>query len=358
MNAPNMNPQQMQAQRMQPPQSSTPTQPGQRASPYGGMPHSTPPNAGTAQSQFNTPQNASQTNVQTTNNTQQNQSGTVVTPQTPNFPTGAQGAANAGASMATPLSPGSEAREKDRVTLLLEINRELLLEVMRLQAAQQAEKQAEKKDDPAANTNSPDSTGDKDKAEKDKTAKSISSRDYFECMRRLQGNLAYLAAIADRSHKPSSQIPPHPAVMSAPPLTPRTKKDSISSPPTETKIENATEDRKPEEGESPEDRENRIETLKDQYKRLQALFPGVDPKKDVQTQSAGAAARAQMQAKQQQAQAQAHTQAQNPGQNQGGDPISQQKMQADMYRQHMMQQAQQHAAAAQQNQIQGQGQNR
>jgi hypothetical protein len=146
------------------------------------MPHNTPPNAGTAQSQLNTPQNANQTILQTQNNAQQNQAGTVVTPQTPNFPTGAQGAASAGTSMVTPLSPGSEAREKDRVTLLLEINRELLLEVMRLQAAQQAEKQAEKKDDPAANTNSPDSTGDKDKAEKDKTAKSISVREYFECV--------------------------------------------------------------------------------------------------------------------------------------------------------------------------------
>jgi hypothetical protein len=82
--------------------------------------------------------------------------------------------------MATPLSPGSEAREKDRVTLLLEINRELLLEVMRLQAAQLAEKQAEKKDVAAANTNSPDATGDKDKAEKDKTAKSVSQREYYE----------------------------------------------------------------------------------------------------------------------------------------------------------------------------------
>lgn len=81
--------------------------------------------------------------------------------------------------MATPLSPGVESREKDRVTLLLEINRELLLEVMRLQAAQQAEKQAEKKDEAAANTNSPDSTGE-NKAEKDKAAKSISSREYFE----------------------------------------------------------------------------------------------------------------------------------------------------------------------------------
>ena len=80
------------------------------------------------------------------------------------------------------MSPGSEAREKDRVTLLLEINRELLLEVMRLQAAQQAEKQAEKKEESAANTNSPDSTGDKDKAEKDKAAKSVSAKEYFECV--------------------------------------------------------------------------------------------------------------------------------------------------------------------------------
>jgi hypothetical protein len=82
----------------------------------------------------------------------------------------------------TPLSPSSEAREKDRVTLLLEINRELLLEVMRLQAAQQAEKQAEKKDDVAANTNSPDNAGDKDRSEKEKAVKSssVSSREYYE----------------------------------------------------------------------------------------------------------------------------------------------------------------------------------
>ena len=85
-------------------------------------------------------------------------------------------------TMVTPLSPGSEAREKDRVTLLLEINRELLLEVMRLQAAQLAEKQAEKKDEAAINTSSPDSIGDKDRAEKDKTAKSVSQREYYECV--------------------------------------------------------------------------------------------------------------------------------------------------------------------------------
>src|ERR1700730_8974830 len=55
------------------------------------------------------------------------------------------------------------------------------------------------------------------------------------CMRRLQANLAYLAAIADRSHKPSSQIPPHPAIISAPPLSPlppktQTKQSPKASP--------------------------------------------------------------------------------------------------------------------------------
>lgn len=53
--------------------------------------------------------------------------------------------------MTTPLSPGSEVKEKDRVSLLLDINRVLLMEVMRLQAVQ-AEAKAklgaeDKKDD-------------------------------------------------------------------------------------------------------------------------------------------------------------------------------------------------------------------
>jgi hypothetical protein len=52
--------------------------------------------------------------------------------------------------MSTPLSPGSEAREKDRVSLLLDINRVLLMEVMRLQAVQaeaKAKVEAEDKKD-------------------------------------------------------------------------------------------------------------------------------------------------------------------------------------------------------------------
>jgi hypothetical protein len=72
------------------------------------------------------------------------------------------------------LSPGSEVREKERVTLLLEINRELLLEVMRLQAAQNEAK----KEESAANPASPDGP-DKDKTEKAEKAKPA-SREYFE----------------------------------------------------------------------------------------------------------------------------------------------------------------------------------
>jgi hypothetical protein len=101
-----------------------------------------------------------------------------LTPQTPNFPPGSQGA-GAGSNVATPLSPGSEVREKERVTLLLEINRELLLEVMRLQAAQNEAK----KEESAANPASPDGP-DKEKTEKEKTEKAEKAkpapREYFE----------------------------------------------------------------------------------------------------------------------------------------------------------------------------------
>ena len=76
--------------------------------------------------------------------------------------------------MATPLSPGSEARERDRVTLLLEINRELLLEVMHINVVQEA-----KKDGSSPTAPSPEAGGDKDKTEKDK-AKPAHTREYVE----------------------------------------------------------------------------------------------------------------------------------------------------------------------------------
>lgn len=50
--------------------------------------------------------------------------------------------------MSTPLSPGSELREKERVTVLLDINREMLLEIMRI-IALQTDLKNNKTEDPA-----------------------------------------------------------------------------------------------------------------------------------------------------------------------------------------------------------------
>jgi len=83
-------------------------------------------------------------------------------------------------------------------------------------------------------------------------------------MRRLQSNLAYLAAIADRSHKPSSQIPPHPQIMLAPAFTTRTK----------------VEDEKDDKVDGVESNKERIDLLNKQYTRLQELFPGADLQKE------------------------------------------------------------------------------
>ena len=164
-----------------PPPSSTPTQPGPRASPFGNIPHNTPPNSA-AQSQFPTPQNPNPTHLQTSNNNQTAQGGTVLTPQTPNFPPGSQGA-NAGSNVATPLSPGSEVREKERVTLLLDINRELLLECIRMNPLAQPAQNETKKDESASSTASPDGT-EKEKAEKEREKpekpKPQPTREYFE----------------------------------------------------------------------------------------------------------------------------------------------------------------------------------
>lgn len=156
-------------------------------------------------------------------------------------------------------------------------------------------------------------------------------------MRRLQANLAYLAAIADRSHKPSSQIPTHPAIMVAPPLIakPTQPTSFASSPSSDTKKEETDEKDGVLAG---EDREKRVETLKSQYKQLQDLFPGVDPKKDSSAQPTNPAAKSQQQAPSQKPQ---------PGQGQIVDPNAAQKLQNDQLRQKMMQQAQAQAQAQQ-----------
>ncbi|KAJ5448600.1 hypothetical protein N7445_003421 [Penicillium cf. griseofulvum] len=120
-----------------------------------------------------------------------------------------------GASPAAPNQAQAQAqaqfaaREKARVTALLDINSALLQEVVNLQAAGKA--------GPASNpdTNSP--------ASEQPDASKLNQKpspEYIECMRRLQANLAYLATIADRAKKAGGVVPQMPAIMTPPPNLP------------------------------------------------------------------------------------------------------------------------------------------
>jgi hypothetical protein len=60
-----------------------------------------------------------------------------------------------GSNIAAPLSPGSESREKERVTLLLEINLALLSEASRLHTLQATEKAKDPPTDGATKPASP-----------------------------------------------------------------------------------------------------------------------------------------------------------------------------------------------------------
>lgn len=145
--------------------SSTPNQIGARVSPFLSAQHSTSPNSTTSQPQFSTPQNLNQ-QLPAPINTQQSQSAQNNAPLTPNLSAVFQGGLGK-LSSTTPLSPESEVREKERVNILLVINKELLLEVMRLQAAQNDSKE--------------DSyTGTQDVGDREKGKNPTSSRYYFE----------------------------------------------------------------------------------------------------------------------------------------------------------------------------------
>lgn len=87
-------------------------------------------------------------------------------------------------------------------------------------------------------------------------------------MRRLQSNLSYMAALADR--KPEVKVPPCPLYLSAPPLNLSIK---LRSQP--LAIEGADANVDPQ-----ADRAKRDKVIKDLYLRLQAEFPGFDPKKE------------------------------------------------------------------------------
>ncbi|TAQ90021.1 hypothetical protein B7494_g1657 [Chlorociboria aeruginascens] len=324
---PNMIPHQQQ-HRMQPHPSAstpTPTSTGPRASPFGNAPHGTPPTSSVQQ--FATPQNP---------NSMLNQGNQGLTPQTPSFPPGAQN--NTSSNMATPLSPGSEAREKERVSLLLEINGQLLLECMRCQTAQAEAKKEEASN--AEGSNAGENEKEKEEREKDK-------KDYVECMRRLQANLAYLAAIADRSHKPQNQIPSHPAIMNAPPLHSTPPSKSTSPPKSASKPSSPSGITKEEPSDSKaEGEEKRLEVLRDLYKKLQTLFPGVNPNQMARGQPN---MQAQLQKQQHQQNGNAADGSGNTGMGISGD---QQKLQNELTRQRMMQEAQKAAQQQQQQQQQ------
>ncbi|ATY65080.1 glutamine repeat -1 [Cordyceps militaris] len=180
---------------------------------------------------------------------------TIATPQTPTFPN-SQGP-NAGAPFnAPPLSPASESREKERFALLLDINHELLYEVILLQHTQTELK----KESSAANGNA----GERKPTEEE----SLFQQDYVHCMRRLQANLSYMAAQADR--KAETKAPPFPSFMTAPPLnlSLRPRAQPMVPEGSDAKMDPAT------------DREERDRAIKDLYRRLQAAYPGVDFKKE------------------------------------------------------------------------------
>lgn len=204
------------------------------------------------QPQFSTPQPMSQGQTPTAQH--QPQMG-VAAPQTPTFSSN-PASSMAAPSSAVPMSPTTESLEKERFALLLDINHELLYESIQIQTTQQELK----KEFVAVNGNVPD--------RKPTEEESQFQHDYLHCMRRLQGNLSYMAALADR--KPDVKLPPCPPYLSAPPLNMALKLRAMP-----IGAENSTVPVDP-----VADREERNKSIQDLYRRLQAVFPEHDPKNE------------------------------------------------------------------------------
>ncbi|KAE8151769.1 hypothetical protein BDV25DRAFT_152117 [Aspergillus avenaceus] len=114
---------------------------------------------------------------------------------------------------APPMTPAAVAREKARVTVLLDINSMLLQEVVNLQEAGKA---GGPPSQPPENNPSSDQPP---APEPPRGPTQKPSPEYFDCMRRLQANLAYLATIADRAKKSGGVPPSAPQIMTPPPHT-------------------------------------------------------------------------------------------------------------------------------------------
>jgi hypothetical protein len=128
--------QQQMMQRMHPPQQNVAAMSPQR--PFN--PQGTPTNMPTPQ--FPNPQQQGAPQAQPPNIAQPPVN-SVTTPQTPTFPSsGPPPHINGVSSIVPPLSPGTESREKERFTLLLDINQELLFESIQIQNSRQEIKKA------------------------------------------------------------------------------------------------------------------------------------------------------------------------------------------------------------------------
>lgn len=132
---------------------------------------------------------------------------------------------NLGLQPVTPVSPQSADRERARVSVLLDINAHLLQEVVSLQlqgkagATSTQTQQSPIKDSAASPTSATDPTNPLNQSPIDPSKASGGkppSPEYVECMRRLQANLSYLAAIADAKKKASGTLPSGPAIMVPP----------------------------------------------------------------------------------------------------------------------------------------------
>lgn len=206
-----------------------------------------------------------------------------------------------------PASTAQPTLEAQRVTALLELNCVLLEEVAKDQAAQKAIQSQQKPqqtsspsntdavsrlnseskpDSAATNKQDPDSSTTTDDSKDTTTTnkptqmrsqpqnapsqKTPNTKEYIEYMRRLQANLAYLASVADRNHKPGNAVQQYPAIMEAPNFPPP------PAPSAKEKKEKSEKDGR--------------ESIKELYAKLRELWPEYKGKGTTTTTAQGAAA--------------------------------------------------------------------
>ncbi|KAL5612575.1 hypothetical protein BROUX41_004330 [Berkeleyomyces rouxiae] len=205
----------------------------------------------------------------------------ITTPQTPTFPSFA-GPTPAGQPAASPVShsPRSEALQKERFSVLLDINQELLYEAIQLQY-----------------------TLAEAKKEGDKVLEEEASKDNNQCLRRLSSNLQYLAGLAD----PKLKGLPRPSLLTPPPLNLNLR---LRISPFGIDGENAPSI------DAVGERMERDKLIRELYSKLQACFPGMDPSKEIAFNNTRAPGGQPHGTPQSQAQPHLHQQGQNQGQSQ------------------------------------------